>query len=198
MYQMVKGKKINEKFVEIMNGGGIDTIPSELNRITQPTRVICVVDSDKKFPGHMNPQIKNIKAICELKDFHCYVLKKRMIENYIPEKLLKKWLADHNLSEQHPYFSMKPDQKECFHLKNGLSKRDLKTYEVKKLYEDLNRSLMSAEQLDSLADHEKVIPLVGKEIASSFQEICSVCSLTDIDNDQEEIGQIVELIDRFT
>lgn len=57
---------------------------------------------------------------------------------------------------------------------------------------------MTEKELAKLPDEAKVIPLVGREIASAFQEMGAVCSLADLGDDQAEIEQIVTLIDKYT
>ncbi len=195
MYQLVKGEALDdENLVDLRNAGGIDNLPNELERIKVPMRVICIVDSDKKFPEHQIPQIKNINKICNQKDFHLCVLKKRMIENYIPENLVLKWLKDNNLDIDHPYFQMTKEQKECFHLKKGLRKKDLKIPQVKKLY----NHYFGEEELSNIKDEAEVIKRIGNGVASAFDEICVACCTDDLSEDViDEITDIIYIIDRF-
>ena len=73
--------------------GGFGEIGKALDRIfEQPIdrrRVIVLSDSDRKVPEESTPTVKKVTQCCRAQNVQCCILKKRTIENYLPNSALE-------------------------------------------------------------------------------------------------------------
>jgi hypothetical protein len=114
------------------NGGGKAEILNQLrDRIITaatrpvPERLVVLVDSDARFPGHRTSETADILAAGQALGAPIVVLQKRSIENYIPDRVL------HDYARQYPDIEaaarfitgLRPDQRDHYPIKKGL-KRD--------------------------------------------------------------------------
>ena len=58
-----------------------------------PPRLVILVDSDSKFPGHVTAETRQLLDQGEYSDVPVLVLEKRSIENYIPDRTLEHYAA---------------------------------------------------------------------------------------------------------
>ncbi len=79
-------------------GGGNGELPKVLGKYVEeaqksghPVRVVAFTDSDGLTPGECSKNAKLAKDACTKNDVPCQLLKKRAIENYIPDEVLQNW-----------------------------------------------------------------------------------------------------------
>jgi hypothetical protein len=79
------------KWIALFGCGGKDEIMYAINRESHTkTRLFVFSDSDKiSYDAEIGDTQKKIKNLCQLLKIPCHILKKRMIENYIPIKIFK-------------------------------------------------------------------------------------------------------------
>ena len=105
--------------------GGTGQMPREVKARTDrfPSRLVAVIDSDRKGPGETESQeARNLLRACEERGLSCWVLAKREAENYLPRVLLG---AKPNAGDGHgrlleAWDRLDDDQKDFFDVKRGL------------------------------------------------------------------------------
>jgi hypothetical protein len=106
--------------IELFHAGGIGQMPRHLETLTQryrqarpaetlPLRIIALADSDAKMPGHPSPQARNVNRSAATHGAKAHVLRKRTIENYVPDDAL------------HQYADRHPDRREAITFVTSLS-----------------------------------------------------------------------------
>lgn len=163
VYKYFKGRPLStETEVQFLHGGGntISNVASENSE--HPVRMICIIDSDKKYPLHPGSnKVKNLLPLCEKRNLQLITLSKREIENYIPPEALKQWLSKEKreAETEHPYFNFNIEQRSFFDMKYGLKEIDLKKKEIMSIYQGYN------------PDH--IQKGFGKTVWKAFREISS-------------------------
>jgi hypothetical protein len=133
------------KLIKYISAGGNGEIPKhvndQLNEAAQlgiPARFVVFTDSDGKYPGETNREAEIIKKTCiDNGIYHC-ILKKRAIENYIPDEVFFYW---RDKIENKSYFNfinailnLSSEQRDHFPLKSGWNEKKVHL----PLYEDLS------------------------------------------------------------
>jgi len=69
----------------------IEDSVQEAAREKLPPRIVVFTDGDGKVPGELSAAAQKIEAVCRDHCLPCLVLRKRAIENYIPDESLQAW-----------------------------------------------------------------------------------------------------------
>lgn len=181
VYKLFRGRELcTEKEVQFLNGGGDTTHQVVIENSEAPVRMICIIDSDKKYPQQEYQKIKDITSTCEERKIELFILKKREIENYIPDETLKSWLIKSNRKSEvsHSYFEMSHAQKSYFDMKKGIKVADLEIKEIKELYDSHIKSDLHIG--------------FGRTVWKAFGEMTKK---EQFHNSSDELMQMVEIID---
>jgi len=104
--------------------GGGSKVPAVLENINGRNRVVCIVDSDKKFPEEVfEPKSMQQKVINMSSNFGYtyHILEKSEMENYLPDNAIKQFLKETNRNEiDFAYFNFDEIHKDFFDMKDGL------------------------------------------------------------------------------
>lgn len=126
-----------QRRIKVEHGGG-SSIRSELERRKHPVRLVCLIDSDKKYPNDTQnaSEINKHTTLCNEKQFQLWVLSNREIENYLPDKVLSQWLQEISFLYEHDYFKAQfsAEQKRYFDMKKGIKPNDFNDPNIQKLY----------------------------------------------------------------
>ena len=118
----------------------IDEYISEAEASGHPVRIVVFTDSDARFPGDVqtNPQL--VKRRCEETGTPFCLLKKRNIENYIPDEVFDSWCAPPSRTAGRPFVAalknLSTTQRDYFYLKDGL--RKAKSLEEDSFYDSIS------------------------------------------------------------
>ncbi|WP_434182253.1 hypothetical protein [Bacillus thuringiensis] len=196
MYNHLTGEVLcTETKVKFEHGGG-DTISTIVDSFSLPTRLICLIDSDKKYPNQdlsLNPKIPSLSAICERKYFDMFVLNKREIENYLPDDSIKKWLEKQKRKSEldHYFFNLNSLQKSYFDMKKGIKVKDFKEREVQDLFHEL---FISKDYLDHKhSDNKTLIDGFGRDVWKALEEVSA--GVDEFSDSYNELKQLVGLIE---
>lgn len=179
-YRTFRGRELCiEREVQFIHGGGntIDRVVIE-NSIF-PVRMICIIDSDRKFPEmpiKESKKVQDLLPICEQKNLVLIVLERREIENYLPLEALEAWLDKQRRSKEkdHPFFMFTQEQKAFFDLKKGLKKEDIENKKVQDLY---NGYCSDDSQKVLINGFGKSVWQAFEEVAASTQNAFNDCEL---------------------
>ncbi|KQL33534.1 hypothetical protein AN960_20900 [Bacillus sp. FJAT-25509] len=185
VYRALRGRELcTEREVQFLHGGG-DTIDKVvIENSLYPTRMICIVDSDRKHPNQTQEEsskVKRLLSICEEKNLKLVVLEKREIENYIPVEALENWLSKENRQKEkdHPFFKFTLEQRAFFDMKKGLKKQDAEIQEIMDLYAGY-----TSEELSSG---------FGKTVWQAFDEIATTqYGFSDYESELNEMVCAIE------
>lgn len=173
-------------YIEFVNGAGSNTKKNLQYYKRKNNRVFCLIDGDEISPGEYAEQSKlkaitEIREICELSGFNYFILRKREIENYIPDPILLKRKNKHN----ERFFELSESQKDYFDMKNGIKVKDLQYDIWKQLFEGVN----------FIDENEILIKGFGKKIWRAFEEVSSSDELTAKDKNKELHQLVKSLLD---
>lgn len=122
-----------KKWIEPYGCGGKDEIMKAVKRNSNSkTRLAVFADSDKVSPdAEIGDTQKKIKIECEKRKIPCHILEKRMIENYIPNRIFKEIAqkADPVQRKKIEEWEKFPDEKKNF----GDPKNHFKSRKVKSI-----------------------------------------------------------------
>ncbi|MBP2227159.1 hypothetical protein J2847_000426 [Azospirillum agricola] len=94
-----------------------------------PNRIVVFTDSDGRYPGHVSKEAHAIDAVCRKYDIPCCILKKRCIENYIPDEVLSAWAGKADRRAYRAAVSallrLTTDQRDHAPIKSGLHEEKL-------------------------------------------------------------------------
>jgi hypothetical protein len=124
--------------LEFRQAGGIGEIPKELKRIvnryretlptgTLPLRIVALADSDAITPGISSPNAREVNRVAALLGADVHVLRKRTIENYVPDSSLHLY-GSHRPNYQtaiHFITSLTGSARDHYPLKTGLSEAEM-------------------------------------------------------------------------
>ncbi|HEV7371785.1 hypothetical protein [Arenibaculum sp.] len=115
--------------IEVDGAGGLGEVPKHVRYRTEeaaqeglPIRIAVFTDSDSRYAGHQDCQVAAVESACQDHGVPCRILKKRSIENYIPDEALLAW-AIRNASRQHivsALIEMPDGIRDYFPIKRGL------------------------------------------------------------------------------
>jgi hypothetical protein len=197
IYSLMSGEELCNIKTKFIHGGG-STTPIVIDSYTSPSRLICVLDSDKIHPMDdlsLNQKIATIMDICEKKYFQLFVLNRREIENYIPDQTLKVWLEKQNRSSEisHEFFEWNNLQKSYFDMKKGIKVKDFDVDDIRDLYPDVFTSEIYQIKKDS--PNNILINGFGRDVWKAFGEVSP--SLEDFEDSSDELKKIKELIECY-
>lgn len=190
--------------IQIIHGSG-GNVKLSIEAFTNPCRLLGIVDSDKKYPDDSIGQKKDkqeLIKICNERGFHLIILERREIENYIPDKAIKKWKpkSGSKISEINQYFLLNEKQKSYFDIKHGLKIKDFKEPKVRELYNNIYEIYKEID-LNKCEDKQilekEIIKGFGPDTYNAFDEIC-VCSREDFAYSQTELSDVVQKIIEMT
>jgi hypothetical protein len=142
------------KLIEYVHAGGNGEIPKHIDeqvslaaRRAIPVRMVVFTDSDGRYPGHTddNPCLVHEKSMQN--SIPCCVLKKRAIENYIPDEIFNAWAG--KIDEQGRQINrgesdkiavllkLSTEQRDHFSIKLGFGGRGTRSQEEIGLYASL-------------------------------------------------------------
>lgn len=160
------GGSFNMEVLDIEGCAGC--VSRNLKAVTKRNRIFCFVDSDKKHKK-LSPsdgkdiEKKKLQGLAQQYGYKILFLKKREIENYIPEDLLK------TVDSKHIYFKFNNEQKSFFDLKFGLKVRDCIIPEVNDLYKEFltdqqKIQIRNCKNEITKENREKVLDGIGNKV----------------------------------
>ncbi|MGH8477287.1 MAG: hypothetical protein ACRER2_16245 [Methylococcales bacterium] len=149
-----------------------------------PIRAVAFTDSDAKFPGDKSANAKRVEAACAAAGFACHILRKRAIENYIPDEILDASIPhkpDYNLRQTlEAVKRLSSCQRDHYPMKTRDAKklRDNPPEEVKSLYRNVNESDwphlsrgFGKDVIEKLQDHKHAITPDGLRRRDGQEEL---------------------------
>jgi len=140
--------------VKFVNGGGVTEIVESLPARAAwfysrglPPRMIVLVDSDRKFPGH-SPKVANkLTAACIAEQVTLRVLEKRAIENYLSDDVLDAYAHSNSDVSASVVFirQLSSAQRDYFPIKVGVT--SVLGGDEAKLYAGLDLSKLASSKL---------------------------------------------------
>lgn len=115
--------------IRVDSVGGSGQMENEIERrmenISFRPRLVIVVDSDRVAPtATISEKTKELQRTCDEMKIPCWVLAKRMAENYLPRVLLRAYKSSTNHNRVvEAWDALSSDQKDYFHMKKGLPKQ---------------------------------------------------------------------------
>jgi len=104
----------------------VDDFRLKAQRSGLPLRVVVFTDSDCRTIGDISEQAKAVADTCRDCGIPCVVLRKRAIENYVPDEVIREWQSDPDQTNATPRIAallrLTPEQRDFFPMKKGLSK----------------------------------------------------------------------------
>ena len=128
-------------------GGGITEIPKVIrnhqtraDRLKIPARVVIFMDSDARFPkdsGQGVTQSKSVEKECKMLGVPTHRLKKRSIENYLPDSVLENWAGKSRDRKRwvKAVIALSSDRRDHYPLKSGLRSLFKRDYQLKSIDE---------------------------------------------------------------
>jgi len=125
--------------------------------VAGPVRVFVLADSDSRFPGELTQTVTKVKESCVKTGAHYAILKKRKIENYLPDAVLE----NVNKTAYRALKKLTWDQRDHYEMKYGFQR------------DNNNNVLVSVEQTPLFAgvDYHTLRGLIGgfgKDISTLF------------------------------
>ncbi len=130
--------------IEFRHAGGIGQIPAELRRLSKqyranrpadriPLRIAAISDGDAKLPGVQSADARAVVRAGAETGADVHVLRKRTIENYVPDEALLNYAAKHDSQRAAEYItSLRGHARDHYPVKAGLTDAELS--EVGSLY----------------------------------------------------------------
>ncbi len=134
-----RSREVTPRALEIVSAAGRDHIPQRVKRAAsdaasegRPPRIFALFDSDAKWPGDDDPELKkkreNVQETCDEHGVPFRAWRKRCAENYIPDKIFESVRDDlRNLNRAERFNALlrrKPKQRDHFPVKDGLSAKE--------------------------------------------------------------------------
>lgn len=142
-------KAIGLRFLKIEHGGG-SSMKRRVEQIIEDShgrhRLFVLSDSDRQFPDDNVDEKHSLINVCLRNKVPNHLLKKREMENYIPEKCIRLWL-DKNRNTKYEirrnclnaYEKLKFSQKDYYDMKNGVCENS-DNMEVRTLFSSVSTS----------------------------------------------------------
>ena len=136
--------------LKFVHGGGngelkkiVEAHIAEASESGVPLRMIVITDSDARFPGDISTKANEIAELCRQESIDFVVLKKRAIENYIPDEVLLGWVDEPQNKIAKPRIEalcqLTADQRNHLQLKDRFPK-EFNTEEERTLFEKIEPS----------------------------------------------------------
>lgn len=99
---------------------------------TVPPRLLVVLDSDARFPGHLNAESVELRSVCKRFGIPLTLLEKRSIENYIGDTALTEYRVNNTDVAPTVAFlhSLDPKQRDHYPVKSGIKLKAGVLFEV--------------------------------------------------------------------
>lgn len=108
-----------------------------------PVRIVVFIDGDGIRPGQVSSASQAVQDLCASVGVPCIVLRKRSIENYLPDEAIREWRDEHEQTGVRDRIDavlrLTSDQRDHWHMKEGLGR--------KKHDEELFSSLSASDRL---------------------------------------------------
>ncbi|MBF0135420.1 MAG: hypothetical protein HQL65_04210 [Magnetococcales bacterium] len=109
-----------------------------------PFRIVVFTDSDGKFPGDCSDNARRVEKVCKKYDVPYMLLKKRSIENYIPDEIFQAWNG--KPKEVTALLRLSPEQRDYFPIKRGFSAKPERQGDKNKKEAELYASVAPADK----------------------------------------------------
>ena len=130
-----KGRTVTPRAHQLETAGGKPAIPQRVERAVgdaaqegRPCRLFVLCDSDARWPGDMMKETDLVIQACVRHQVPHHVLRKRSIENYIPDQVIGSMRADPQLSDHvgrlDALLRRTRLQRDHFPLKDGLAAKE--------------------------------------------------------------------------
>lgn len=110
----------------------VEAVHAEAMRKGLPLRVVVLTDSDGGRAGQKSRKAGDIEKTCEQFGIRCVVLRKRSIENYVPDEVIREWRDEPAQTTRRPridaFLRLVGEQRDHFPVKDGIKKADLELY----------------------------------------------------------------------
>lgn len=178
-----RGKRATPPALEFENSGGIDAMPQRVLRAAddarnqdRPPRYFVLCDSDARWPKDSDHQShRTIVKLCETctrQSIPLHVLRKRNAENYIPDAVFKALRADRRYASKtdclDAFLQLKPEQRDHFPVKDGLSDAERTAALAKDLYDSGDEPALDLLKKPLLPKRPRPFLLLSKERRASF------------------------------
>jgi len=159
-------------------------------RAEGPLRVFVLTDSDRLYPGHITNTVQKIEATCAARRVPYAVLRKRRIENYLPQSILHALKGRRRVYRA--FAALTEDQRDHYDMKAGFRRSANGQAEIPEEQRELYR-YVPRHTLDALCEG------FGREVWRQFEtdlvkisegEMRSVCG-----RDPGEIERILDEIE---
>lgn len=130
-------KEVTPRAIEPDTAGGIGSMPQRIERLIEdaaqegrPVRLFVLCDGDARWPGDTGntDDVQRVRAACVKHGIPHHVLRKRSIENYIPDQVFEAYRDDPQHNNHIPRFNAllrrSSDQRDHFPIKDGLTPRE--------------------------------------------------------------------------
>ncbi|WP_339134367.1 MAG: hypothetical protein WGN25_15195 [Candidatus Electrothrix sp. GW3-4] len=199
--QFEQGQK---KPVEYLHGGGIDELCKLIERRVDESaaqgirfRAVVITDSDTRFPsddGDMQKKPLKLERFCQENNIPCVILRKRTIENYIPDEVLRGWADGLTYQKIKGFVNavgrLNYEQRNHMRMKKAFPER-LQTTEEKFLYSSVPSQDKEALSEKDLAPDQSRRDLIY--LLDTHKQYLTADSLRRRDG-QEELDRLVTLI----
>lgn len=106
---------------EVQHAGGINDVPNCIDTLlakySRPLRIFTFVDSEGRVPGEVRASAERVREHCTARKIPFWILSKREIENYLPDKILA------NISNRQSVWEavskLSPSQRDHYPMKEG-------------------------------------------------------------------------------
>lgn len=152
-----------------------------------PIRVVVFTESDGTVPGENQKAALLIQQTCEQEGVPFMILRKKTIENYIPDEILDAWSPNPSYGKYRIVDAVKklcPEQRDHYPMKNGLKFQNA-SLSVQALYSEI-----------SVADMGELAKGLGKNVIENlrvYSDIISADALRQRDG-HGELDRLVKMV----
>lgn len=174
--------------IEFRLGGG-NTTRTVIKSFIYPTRAICIIDSDKKYPSHeLQNKTIEVAELCEERNFDIIILNKREIENYLPNEAISTWLSNKRRYAEldHLFFSFNELQRSYFDLKKGMKFQEYSEIsEIKSIFDNV---FSSVDPVNYSMPNSKLLDGFGSDVWQAFTEVACQAEHFSAETIEEFVG----------
>lgn len=152
-----------------------------------PVRAVVFTDSDGTVPGESQQAALCVRQTCEQEGVSCMILRKRAIENYIPDEVLDACIPNQNYEKRLIVDAVKrlsPEQRDHYSMKKGLKLQGASP-SVQALYAGI-----------SAADLHELTKGFGRNVIEKLRDFSSAISAEALRqrDGQGELDRLVQMI----
>ncbi len=112
----------------------MEDVQAQAQRTGMPLRAVVFTDSDGVRAGKMTDQAKSVKDTCDRLGVPYVVLRKRTIENYIPDEVIREWRSEPEQTSARPridaFLRLVSEQRDHFPVKKGFNNKPLSPEDI--------------------------------------------------------------------